>query len=52
MNHDELVDQVSSNIFKDSRKVESFNSWLAIRRYLEQLNEFQLKEMLKKKELF
>ena len=47
MNHNELVDKVSSNIFKDSRKIESRNSWLAIRKYLEQLDEFQLKEMLR-----
>ena len=52
MNHNELVDQVSSNIFKGSRKIESRNSWLAIRKYLEQLDEFQLKEMLNDQELF
>ena len=49
MNHKELVDQVSSNIFKESGKIESRNSWLAIRNYLEQLDELQLEAMLKDK---
>ena len=49
MNHKELVDQVSSNIFRESGKIESMNSWLAIRNYLEQLDDFQLKAMLKEK---
>ena len=49
MNHKELVDQVSSNIFKKSGKIESRNSWLAMRNYLEQLNDFQLQAMLKEK---
>ena len=35
MNHKELVDQVSSNIFRESGKIESRNSWLAMRKYLE-----------------
>ena len=48
MNHRELVDQVSSKIFKESRKLESRNSWLAMRNYLEQLDDQQLKTMLKK----
>lgn len=47
MNHKELVEQVSANIFKKSRKIESHNSWLAIRNYLEQLDDQQLKAMLK-----
>ena len=51
MNHNDLVNKVSSNIFKDSRKIESRNSWLAIRKYLEELDEYQLKEILKEKEL-
>ena len=49
MNHEELVDQVSSNIFRESGKIESRNSWLAMRNYLEQLDDLQLKAMLKKK---
>ena len=49
MNHKELVDQVTSNIFKKSGKIESRNSWLAIRNYLEQLDDFQLKAMLKER---
>ena len=49
MNHKELVDQVSSNIFKRSGKLESRNSWLVMRNYLEQLDDLQLKAMLKDK---
>ena len=41
MNHKELVDQVSSSIFKETGKFESRKSWLAMRNYLEQLNEKQ-----------
>ncbi len=49
MNHKDLVDQVSSNIFKESGKIESINSWIAMRNYLEQLDDHQLKAMLKAK---
>ena len=49
MNHKELVDQVSANIFRESGKIESRKSWLAMRNYLEQLNDLQLKAMLKGK---
>ena len=49
MNHKELVDQVSQNIFKESGKLESLKSWLAIKNYLDQLDDFQLKEMLRDK---
>ena len=49
MNHKELVDQVSSNIFKESGRIESLNSWIAMRNYLEQLDELQLKAMLNEK---
>ena len=48
MNHKELVDKVSSNIFQESRKIESRNAWLAMRNYLEQLDDLQLMAMLKK----
>ena len=47
MNHKKLVDQVSANIFKESGKIESRKSWLAMRNYLEQLDDLQLKAMLK-----
>ena len=49
MNHKDLVDQVSSNIFKEIGKIESRNSWFAMRNYLEQLDDSKLKAMLKKK---
>ena len=49
MNNKELVDQVSANIFRESGKVESLNSWVAIRNYLERLDDLQLKAMLKDK---
>ena len=45
--HKELVDQVSANLFKQSGKIESQRSWLAMRKYLEQLDTEQLKLMLK-----
>ena len=47
MTHKELVDQVSSKLFKESGKTESQRSWLAMRNYLEQLDIEQLKLMLK-----
>ena len=47
MTHKELVDQVSANLFKQSGKVESERSWLAMRNYLEQLDTEQLKSFLK-----
>ena len=49
MNNKELVDKVSSNIFKKSGKIESLNSWLAMRNYLEQLDDLQLMAMLEEK---
>ena len=39
MNHKELVDRVLTIIFKKSGKLESLNSWIAMRNYLEQLDE-------------
>ena len=45
--HKELVDQVSANLFKQSGKIESQRSWLAMRSYLEQLDSEQLRLMLK-----
>ena len=50
MKHKELVDQVSSSFFRQSGKIESRRSWLAIRNYLEQLDSEQLKVMLKEAE--
>ena len=47
MTHKELVDQVSANLFKQSGKIESQKSWLAMRNYLEQLDSEQLKMILK-----
>ena len=47
MTHKELVDQVSANLFKQSGKMESQRSWLAMRNYLEQLDSEQLKLMIK-----
>ena len=49
LNHKELVDQVSANIFKKSGKIESRKSWLVMRNYLEQLDYLQLKGMLEEK---
>ena len=49
MNHKKLVDQVSSKIFKESGKIESQKSWLVMRNYLEQLDDHELKAMLKEK---
>ena len=47
MTHKELVDQVFTNLFKQSGRMESQRSWLAMRNYLEQLDTEQLKLMLK-----
>ena len=47
MNHKELVDQVSSNLFKKRGKIETRRSWLVMRNYLQQLNNDQLKSILK-----
>ena len=47
MNHKELVDQVSASFLRQSGKMESRRSWLAMRNYLEQLDTEQLKSMLK-----
>ena len=47
MTHKELVVQVSANLFKQSGKIESERSWLAMRNYLEQLDSDQLKLILK-----
>ena len=49
MNHKELVDQVSANLFKQCGKIESRNSWLAMRNYLDQLDDLQLLAMLQEK---
>ena len=47
MNHKELIDQVCANLFKQSGKLESRRSWLAMRNYLEKLDSEKLKSMLK-----
>ena len=46
MNHKELVDQVSASFVRQSGKMESRRSWLAMRIYLEQLDSEQLKELI------
>ena len=48
MTHEELVNKVSANLFKESGRIESHKSWLAIRNYLEQLDNEQLKAILTK----
>ena len=47
MNHEELVDQVSGNLFREGGKLETRKSWLAMRNYLQQLSDEQLIAMLK-----
>lgn len=47
MNHKELVDQVSCKLFREIGKIESRQSWLAMRNYLEQMDDLQLKALLK-----
>ena len=47
MTHKELVDQVSANLFKQSGKIESQRSWLAMRNYLEKLDTEKLISILK-----
>ena len=47
MNHKELVDQVSANLIKEGGKLETHKSWLAMRNYLLQLSDEQLKAILK-----
>ena len=46
MNHKELVDQVSANLIREGGKLETRKSWLAMRNYLYQLSDEQLKAML------
>ena len=47
MNHKELVDNVSANLIKKGGKLESRKSWLAMRNYLQQLSDEQLRAILK-----
>ena len=47
MNHKELVDKVSANLIKEGGKLETRKSWLAMRNYLQQLSDEQLKAILK-----
>ena len=49
MTHKELVEKVSANLFKETGRIESQRSWLAMRNYLEQLDIEQLKALLDKK---
>ena len=47
MTHKELVDQISANLFREIGKLETRRSWIAMRNYLDQLSDEQLKKMLK-----
>tara|TARA_Y100001978_G_C23457547_1_gene320727 strand:- start:64 stop:216 length:153 start_codon:yes stop_codon:yes gene_type:complete len=47
MKHKELVDKLSANLIRESGKLESRKSWLAMRNYLHQLSDAKLKAMLK-----
>ena len=47
MTNKELVDKVSAHLFKESRKFESQRSWKVMRNYLEQLDNEQLKGILR-----
>ena len=47
INHKELVDQVSAKLIRETRKLESRKSWLAMRNYLYLLSDEQLQAMLK-----
>ena len=47
MNHKELVDQVSAILIRECGKIESRKSWLAMRNYLHQLSDEQLRAMVK-----
>ena len=49
MNYKDIIDQVSSNIFEESGKIKSRNSRILMRNYLEQLDDFQNKSMLREK---
>ena len=49
MTHKELVEKVSANLCKETGRIESQRSWLAMRNYLEQLDIEQLKALLNKK---
>ena len=42
MTHSELVDLVTTNLFRQRGKMESLRSWLTIRNYLEQLDKDEL----------
>ena len=41
-----LIEQIFAKIFKESGKLESRKAWQAMRDYLEQLNEDQLKALI------
>ena len=47
MSHKKLVDQVSATLIREGGKLESRKSWMAMRNYLQQLSDEQLKAMLK-----
>ena len=45
MNKSELIDSISSCLFRKAGKLESRRSWLAMRNYLKQLDIEQLKDL-------
>ena len=47
MKQNKLVDQVSASLFRKNKKLESRQSWIVMRNYLQQLSKEQLKEILK-----
>ena len=47
MTRKELVDKISSNLFKENGRLESFRSWRVIRNYLEELDDQELIDFLK-----
>ncbi len=46
MTHKELVDLVSANLIRESKKLESRKAWLSIRSYLTQLSDDKLMDIL------
>tara|TARA_Y100000589_G_scaffold329927_1_gene377998 strand:- start:68 stop:217 length:150 start_codon:yes stop_codon:yes gene_type:complete len=45
MNQKELIDRISSNLFKESGKKESLKSWQTMRNYLNQLDIEELRRL-------
>ena len=47
MNQKELIDQISSSLFREIGRTESLKSWQAMRNYLNQLDIEELKSLYK-----